>query len=200
MDNKYGDVNSQDDSSCASDTSWDKKKDGGQTDQKIIVYDDDVDQDEINNLNEDLLQLCNGLGDNNNNANNKRAYIKQGGLVNEHKGQENHFGNANNNPQTQNEHFGGANEPDQNNINNDNDNDDDDNYNDNENKNHNRNKQNQVSEDDTNKNTSYDDYDIYNGDPKDYHQNNLDSSGDWNYDPKDEEREDGNVDESEDDK
>ena len=39
MDDMYGDVDSQDNSSYASDTSWDKKKDGGQTDQKTIVYD-----------------------------------------------------------------------------------------------------------------------------------------------------------------
>ena len=106
----YGDVDSQDDSSCASDTSWDKKKDGGQTDQKTIVYDDGMDQDEINDLNKDLLHLCSGLGDNVNDANNERAYITQGGLVNEHKGQGNHFGNTNNNPQAHNEHFEGANE------------------------------------------------------------------------------------------
>ena len=124
----YGDVNSQDNSSCDSDKSWDMAKDGGQEDQKNIVYDDAIDGDEINNLNEDGLHLRNGLGDNINNGNNKYNYIKQGGVINQQDGQGNHFGGANNNPQAQNEHFGGANELDQNNIddedrNNDNDND-----------------------------------------------------------------------------
>ena len=48
----YDDVDSQDNSSCASDKSWDSKKDGGQDDDKNIVYDDDMEQDEINDLNE----------------------------------------------------------------------------------------------------------------------------------------------------
>ena len=155
-----------------------EKEGRGQTDQKTIVYDDDVDQDEINDLNEDLLHLRNGLGDNVNNANNERACIEQGGLVNEHEGQGNHFRNANNNPQEQHEHFGGANELDRNND------DNDDNDNDNENQNHGGNNINEVSDDDTYDNSSYDDYDIYNGDPEDNQQNNLDSSGDWDHDPK----------------
>ena len=66
----YNDVDSQDNSSCASDKSWDMKKDGGQEDDKNIVYNDNMEQDEINDLNEDLLHLRNGLGDNINDANN----------------------------------------------------------------------------------------------------------------------------------
>ena len=99
VEDMYGNVYSQDDSSCTFDKSWDMKKDDGQEDQKNIVCDDDMDQDGINDLNEDLLHLCNGLEDNINNTNNKLACIEQGGIVNEHKGQGNHFGNVNNNPQ-----------------------------------------------------------------------------------------------------
>ena len=94
----YGDVDSQDDNSCASDTSLDEKKDGDQIDQKTIVYDDDVDDDEIDDLNKDLLHLRNGLGDNVNDGNNEYNYIEQGKIINEQDGQGNHFGNTNNNP------------------------------------------------------------------------------------------------------
>ena len=83
-------------------------KDGGQEDQKNTVYDDAVDGNKINDLNEDLLHLRNGLGDNVNDGNNKHNYIKQSGIINEQDEQENHFGNANNNPQAQNKHFRGA--------------------------------------------------------------------------------------------
>ena len=76
VDNMYGDVDSQDNSSCASDKSWNMWKDGGQEDQKIIMYDDDVDDNEVDDLNEDLLHLRNGLRDNINNGNNKHEYIK----------------------------------------------------------------------------------------------------------------------------
>ena len=38
MEDMYDNVDSQDDSSCASDKSWDMKKDGGQEDDKNIVY------------------------------------------------------------------------------------------------------------------------------------------------------------------
>ena len=58
-------------------------KDGGQDDDKNIVYDNDVEQDEINDLNKDLLHLRNGLGDNINDANNKHQYIEEGGILNE---------------------------------------------------------------------------------------------------------------------
>ena len=81
------------------------KKDDGQEDQKNIVYDDDMEQDEINDLNDDLLHLRYGLGDNINDANNKLEYIEQGRIVNEHEEQGNHFGNANNNPHAQNKNF-----------------------------------------------------------------------------------------------
>ena len=37
LEDMYGNVDSQDNSSCASDKSWDMKKDGGQEDQKNIV-------------------------------------------------------------------------------------------------------------------------------------------------------------------
>ena len=70
VDDMYRDVDSQDNSSCASDKSWDEKKDGGQIDTKNIVYDDAVDDDEIDDLNEDLIQLRNGFGDNVNDGNN----------------------------------------------------------------------------------------------------------------------------------
>ena len=105
MDDMHRDVNSQNNSSYFSDKSWDKAKDGGQIDQKNIVYDDAVDDDEIDNLNNDLLHLRNGLGDNINDGNNKHDYIKQGGIINQHDGQENQFGGANNNPQAQNKVF-----------------------------------------------------------------------------------------------
>ena len=79
----YDNVDSQDNSSCASDKSWDMKKDGGQEDDKNIVYNDNMEQDEINDLNEDLLHLHNGLGDNINDTNNKLQYIEEGGFLNE---------------------------------------------------------------------------------------------------------------------
>ena len=41
----YDNIDSQDDSSCASDKSWNSKKDGSQEDSKNIVYDDDMEQD-----------------------------------------------------------------------------------------------------------------------------------------------------------
>ena len=144
------------------------KKDGGQEDQKI--------------------QLRNGLGDNINDANTKLEYIEQSGIVNEHEGQGNHFGNANNNPQAQNEHFGGANN-----------NDDDDNNDNNDNKknqNYGGNNQNQVLEDNTDGNVSYDDYDVYDGVWEDNHQDDHDSLGGWDHNPVDKEYADDNVDES----
>ena len=71
VEDMYDNDDSQDDSSCASDKSWDMKKDGGQDEDKNIVFDDDTEQDEINDLNKDLLHLRNRLGDNINDANNK---------------------------------------------------------------------------------------------------------------------------------
>ena len=57
LDDMYGDVNPDNNSSCASNKSWDMAKDGGQEDQKNIVYDDAVDCDKINYLNDDGLHL-----------------------------------------------------------------------------------------------------------------------------------------------
>ena len=68
----YHDVDSQDDSDNASNTSLDKKKHSNeQDDNKNIIYDDDVEYDEVDDLNEDLFHLPNGFGENINNANNK---------------------------------------------------------------------------------------------------------------------------------
>ena len=53
------------------------EKDGGQADDKNIVYDDDMEQDETNDLNEDLLHLHNGLGDSINDTNKKHQYIER---------------------------------------------------------------------------------------------------------------------------
>ena len=99
LDDMYGDVNLQDDNSCASNKSWDMPKNGGQEDQKTMMYIDAVDDNEIDDLNKDLIQLRNGFGDNVNDGNNEHEYIEQGGIINEQDGQGNHFGNANNNPQ-----------------------------------------------------------------------------------------------------
>ena len=84
LDDMYGDVDSQDDSSCASDKSWDMSKEGGQEDQKNIVYNDAVDDDEIDDLNkEDVRHLRDGLADNNNDdENNDNNYIEHGGVIN----------------------------------------------------------------------------------------------------------------------
>ena len=45
LDDLYEDVKSQDDSSCASDESWDMPKNGDEIDHKNIIYDDAVDDD-----------------------------------------------------------------------------------------------------------------------------------------------------------
>ena len=147
-----------------------------------------MEQDEINDLNKDLLHLHNRLEDNINNATNKLEYIEQDGIVNEHEGQGNHFGNANNKPQAQNEYFRGAN--------NNNDNDNDDNDDDNKHQNHDRNNQNQVSEDNTDGNSSHDDYNVCDGNSQDNHQDDHDSLGVWDHSPKDKEHKDDNVDKS----
>ena len=109
----YPNVNSQDNSDNASDTSWDKKKhDDEQDDNKKILYDDDVEYDEVDDLNEDLFHLPNGFGENINNANNKFQYLQEGRILNKAKGQGNHFNNVNNIPlannvlPAQDEHFG----------------------------------------------------------------------------------------------
>ena len=100
FDDLYGDVESQDDSSCASDKSWDIPKNGGQIDQKTIVYDDVVDDDEIDDLNkEDALHLQDGLANNNDDDNNNNYDIEHSGVINQQDKQPNHFGAANNNLQ-----------------------------------------------------------------------------------------------------
>ena len=108
----YGDIDSQDDSSCASNKSWDMSKDSVQEDQKNIVYNDAVDDDKIDNG----LHLRNGLVLNNINDDNDNNYIEQGGVICQQDGQDNQFGGANHNPQAQNKYFGGVNELNQNNF------------------------------------------------------------------------------------
>ena len=73
----YEDVESYDDSSCSSNESWDIPKDNSEIDQKNIVYNDAVDDDEIDDLNnKDAIHLNDGLANNNNNNNNNKK-IKQ---------------------------------------------------------------------------------------------------------------------------
>ena len=169
--------------------SWDKKKQGGQDDDKNVVYNDDVEYDEIDDLNEDLLHLHNWLGDSINNANNKLQYIEKVEILNEDKGQRKYFNNVNNVPLAnnislaQNEHFGGANNNDGN--------DDDNNDNDNKNQNHDKNNHNQVSEDDGGSTESYDDYNNSDDESEDNHEDN--------HYPEDEEDDDDNIAEPEDD-
>ena len=112
----YPDVDPDDNSGNASDTSWDKKKHGDeQNDDENILNHDDVEYNQIDDLNKDNLHLRSGLGDNINDVNNEFQYIQEGGILNEAKGQGNHFNNvnniplANNVPLAQNDHFGGAN-------------------------------------------------------------------------------------------
>ena len=183
----YDDFDLQDDSSCASNKSWNSKKDGGQDDNKNIAYDDDMEHDEINDLNEDLLHLRNGLGDNINNTNNKRQYIEEGGILNKDEEQGNHFGNANNIPLGQNEHFGGAN-----NKHNDYDENNDIN---NENQDRGGNNHHQVSDNDKIGNSSYDDDDRYDDNPKYNDQSDHDLPEGGVDNSEHEEREEDNVDE-----
>ena len=167
----YGDVDLQNDSGCASNKSWNMRKDGGQEDQKTIVYDDAVDDNEVDDLNKDLLDLRNGLGDNINDGNNGHEYIKQGGVVNEQDEQGNYFGGGNNNPQARNEHFGATNEQNQNNAN---ESDDDDNNN----KNPNLDGDNDSIAEVSHGSKPYNDWDFYDGDREDNQQNGYDSIGD----------------------
>ena len=144
-------------------------KNGGQEDDKNIPYDDDVEYDEVDDLNEDNLHLRSGLEDNINDSNNKFEYLQEGGILNEDEGQGNHFNNvnniplANNVPLAQNDHFGGAN--------NDDHNDDGNNGNNNENQNNHRNNPNQVSDVDEANVESYDDFN-YGNDPENNNENN----------------------------
>ena len=81
--------------------SWDISKDGGQEDQKNIVYGDADNDGKIDNLNEeDLLHLRDGLVDNNNDDVIDHTYIEHGGVINQQDEQENRFGGADSNPQT----------------------------------------------------------------------------------------------------
>ena len=69
LDDLYGDVESQDDSSCASDESWDMPK-NDEIDLKNIVFDNAVNDDEIDDLdNKYALHPNDGLENNNNNNN-----------------------------------------------------------------------------------------------------------------------------------
>ena len=71
LDDLYKDVDSQNDSSCASNKIWDILKDGSQTDQTTIVYNDTVDNDKIDDLNKkDAFYLHDSLANNNDNNNN----------------------------------------------------------------------------------------------------------------------------------
>ena len=137
-----------------------------------MVYDDAVDDDEIDNLNKDLLHLRNRLGDNVNNGNNEHQYIEQGGIINEQDGQENHFGGGNNKPQAKNEHFGAANEHDQNNAN-------DSNNGDNNDKDLNQDRNNDNLAEVLDDGASYNDQEFYDGDQEDNQQSDYDSAGDW---------------------
>ena len=126
VEDMYGEVDSQDNSSCASNKSYEMPKDRDQEDPKTIVYDDTSDDDEVDDLNKDLIQQRNGFGNNVNKFNNKQEYIKQGGVVNAQDKQEDHYHNSDNNPQAQNKHFGAVNEHNQNNANDSNNNDNND--------------------------------------------------------------------------
>ena len=164
LDDLYGDVESQDDSSCASDKSWDMPKDGGEIDQKNIVYNDAVDDGKIDDLNEeDTIHLKDGLANNNNNNNN----IKHVGVINQQDEHQNHFGAANNNLKPQNNHFEGTNEHDQ---------DDNDEGQD---QGEDNNKHSQTSEDER----LYPDDNDNDNDLNDNQQNDYNSPGDWANEP-----------------
>ena len=116
MEDLYHDVNPDDNSNNASDTSWNDKKHGDiQNDDENILDHDDVEGDEVEDLMEDTLQLRSGFGENINNANDELQYLQEGGILNKAKEQDNHFNNANNiplannGPPAQNDHFGEAN-------------------------------------------------------------------------------------------
>ena len=75
LDDLYGDVESQNDNSCASDESWNISK-HGEIDVKNIVFDNAVNNDEIDDLDiEDVLHLNDGLENNNNNNNIKHIKV-----------------------------------------------------------------------------------------------------------------------------
>ena len=63
LDDLYKDIESQDDRSCVSVSyeSWDIPNNGGEIDQKNIVYNDAVNDDEIDDLDNDPFHLNDGL-------------------------------------------------------------------------------------------------------------------------------------------
>ena len=130
LDDLYGDIDSQDDSSCASNESWDMPK-NGEIDLKKIKFDNAVNDDEVDNLdNEDTLRLNDGLANNNNNNNNNNDNnnnnnnnnnndndndndndnIEHIVIINQQDKQQNHVGIPNNNLQPENDHFKGLGE------------------------------------------------------------------------------------------
>ena len=72
----YHNIDPDDNSNNASDTSWDDKKHGDiQNDDKNILDHDDVEGDEVEDLMEDTLQLRSRFGENINNANDELQYL-----------------------------------------------------------------------------------------------------------------------------
>ena len=89
----------QDDSRCASDEDWNMVK-KGEIDLKKIEFDNAVDDDEIDYLDdEDVIHLNDGLADDNSNN------IEHIWVINQHDEQQNYFDVHNNNLQPQNNHF-----------------------------------------------------------------------------------------------
>ena len=77
----YRDVDPDDSSDNAFDTSWDNKKHGDvQNDDENILNHDGVEDDEVKELIKDQLQLRNGFGENINDANNELQYLQEGGI------------------------------------------------------------------------------------------------------------------------
>ena len=177
----YGDVDSQENSSCASNKSWNIPKYNGQVDQKNILYDHVVNDHKIDNLNKDGLHLHNSLGDNIDNGNNEYNYLEQGGVINQQDRQGNHVRSVNNNQQAQNKNFGGVNDLDQNNIDDKDNNNNNDNDNNNEGQNQDGNNNNHVEISDNK--GSYNDPDINDNNSNDNQQNNNDSVGHWDNEP-----------------
>ena len=102
LDDLYGNIESQDDSSCVSDESWDMPKNGGKIDHKNVVYNDAVNHDEINDLdNKTALHLNDGLANNNNNNNNNNDNnnIESVRVINQQDKEQNHSGTPNTNLQ-----------------------------------------------------------------------------------------------------
>ena len=72
VEDMYRDVDPDDNSNNASNTSWDNKKHGDvrNNDENILNH-DDVEDDEVEDLMEDQLQVHSGFGENINDANNE---------------------------------------------------------------------------------------------------------------------------------